>query len=49
MIAVELFTAISSNHPLSTDPLDLGLGAQHMEMTGFEPVTSALQRRRSPN
>ena len=44
MIAVEPFTAISSNHLLSASPLDLGLGAQHMEMTGFEPVTSRLAK-----
>ena len=49
MIAVDTFTAISSNHLMSTDPHCLGLGAQHMEMTGLEPVTSALQRRHSPN
>ncbi len=42
--------AISSNHYLSTDQDPaLGFEAQHMEMMGLEPTTSALQRRRSPN
>ena len=49
MVTVHLIT-INCNHLMSTDTMRaLGFEAQHMEMMGLEPTTSALQRRRSPN
>jgi hypothetical protein len=49
MVVVHLIL-INYNHLMSTDTIRaLGFQAQHMEMMGLEPTTSALQRRRSPN